>query len=92
MTTTVARHEDWGVAWDTESQSHTYLRDADVAFDEQGILSVGDRYEGSHHAFEQDFQSAPAVLSAVRAGTVRFRRTPSSIVSPKFRRTIAQRY
>ncbi|MEC7649311.1 MAG: hypothetical protein VX340_03580 [Pseudomonadota bacterium] len=57
MTTTVVRHEDWGVAWDTESQSHTYLRDADVAFDEQGILSVGDRYEGSHHAFEQDFQS-----------------------------------
>ena len=56
MTTTVVRHEDRGVAWDTESQSHTYLRDADVAFDEQEILSVGDRYEGSHHAFEQDFQ------------------------------------
>ncbi|MBG04012.1 MAG: N-ethylammeline chlorohydrolase [Rhodospirillaceae bacterium] len=46
MTTTVVRRADWVVAWDEGSQSHTYLRDADVAFDEQGILSVGDRYEG----------------------------------------------
>ena len=57
MKTTAVRHDDWGVAWDTGSQSHTYLRDADVAFDEQGILSIGDRYEGIHLAFEQDFQS-----------------------------------
>ena len=46
MTTTVVRRADWVVAWDEESQSHTYLRDADVAFDAQGILSVGGRYEG----------------------------------------------
>ncbi|MDP7392256.1 MAG: hypothetical protein QGH07_10505 [Alphaproteobacteria bacterium] len=57
MTTTVVRHDDWVVAWNTGSQSHTYLRDTDVSFDEQEILSVGDRYEGCHLAFEQDFQS-----------------------------------
>ena len=57
MTTTVVRHDDWVVAWNTGRQSHTYLRDTDVSFDEQEILSVGDRYEGCHLAFEQDFQS-----------------------------------
>ena len=57
MTTTVVRHDDWVVAWNTGSQSHTYLRDTDVSIDEQGILSVGDCYEDSHLAFEQDFQS-----------------------------------
>ncbi|MED5572772.1 MAG: hypothetical protein VX955_01365 [Pseudomonadota bacterium] len=55
MTTTVVRHDDWVVAWNTGSQSHTYLRDTDVSFDEQEILSIGDRYEGCHLAFEQDF-------------------------------------
>ena len=58
MTMNVVRHDDWVVAWDTGSQSHTYLRDTDVPFDKQEILSVGDRYEGRHLAFEQDFQSA----------------------------------
>jgi len=50
MTTTVIRRADWVVAWDEASQSHTYFRDADVAFDESGILAVGSHYNGEADA------------------------------------------
>ncbi len=46
MTTTVIRGADVAVAWDETSKSHTYLQDADVAFDGGRITFVGRRYAG----------------------------------------------
>jgi 5-methylthioadenosine/S-adenosylhomocysteine deaminase len=46
MTFTVIRNADWVVAWDAERSSHFYLRNADFAFDENGITFVGSGYGG----------------------------------------------
>ena len=46
MTATVIRNADWVVAWDKVNQSHTYLRNTDVAFDSSGIIAVGGFYDG----------------------------------------------
>lgn len=46
MATTVIRDAAWIVAWDAAAGRHVYRRDADVAFDESGILAVGGRFEG----------------------------------------------
>lgn len=43
---TCIRKADWVVAWDAERGAHVYLRDADVAFSEDGILYVGAAYDG----------------------------------------------
>ena len=43
---TCIRKADWIVAWDAEAGAHVYLRDADLAFSEAGILHVGAGYEG----------------------------------------------
>ncbi|MEQ8500561.1 MAG: amidohydrolase family protein, partial [Sneathiellaceae bacterium] len=42
----VIRHADWLVAWDTGSQRHAYLRDADLAFQGDTIRFVGQGYDG----------------------------------------------
>lgn len=44
--TTVIRKADWAVAWDDERSTHVYLRDADVAFRGNQVISVGGRYDG----------------------------------------------
>lgn len=45
--TTVIRGADVAVAWDEATKSHTYLQDADVAYDGGRITFVGRRYEGA---------------------------------------------
>ncbi|QYX57186.1 amidohydrolase family protein [Roseovarius sp. SCSIO 43702] len=44
--TTVIRNASWIVAWDEDAGRHTYLQDADVAFEGDCILQVGGRFEG----------------------------------------------
>ena len=46
MPVTVIRNAAWIVAYDADEDSHRYLQDADVAFDESGILQVGGQYDG----------------------------------------------
>lgn len=38
------KNADWVVAWDAEQQSHRYLRNADVVFDGDTIVFVGNNY------------------------------------------------
>ncbi|MEI4195944.1 amidohydrolase family protein [Roseovarius sp. E0-M6] len=44
--TTVIRNASWVIAWDADSGRHTYLNDADVAFEGDRIISIGGTYEG----------------------------------------------
>lgn len=44
---TCIRKADWVVAWDADKSTHVYLRNADVAFSEAGVLHIGAAYEGS---------------------------------------------
>lgn len=44
---TVIRGADVAVAWDEATKSHTYLQDADVAYEGGRITYVGRRYEGA---------------------------------------------
>jgi len=46
VATTVIRKADWVVAWNKASESHVYLRDADVAFEGASIAFVGADYAG----------------------------------------------
>ncbi|HYF06662.1 MAG TPA: amidohydrolase family protein [Acetobacteraceae bacterium] len=46
MPVTVIRAADVAVAWDEASKSHTYMTDADVAFDGGRITFVGRGYDG----------------------------------------------
>ena len=43
---TVIRKASWVVAWDEQLSSHCYLKDADVAFDDNRIVHVAENYEG----------------------------------------------
>lgn len=43
---TVIRNASWVIAWDEEAGRHRYLKDADVAFDGDRILSVGGTHAG----------------------------------------------
>ena len=47
MTTTLIRRAAWVVAWDRAAGAHKYLRDADVAFADDRIVSVGPAYDGA---------------------------------------------
>lgn len=66
MTTHVLRNIGWLVAWDEEEQQHIYLRGADLAFDNSGILYVGKQFEGSAEAIEEtdasNFLVAPGLV------------------------------
>jgi cytosine/adenosine deaminase-related metal-dependent hydrolase len=44
--TTVIRNASWVVACDPARQSHTYINDADVAFDGTRLITVGGRHAG----------------------------------------------
>jgi cytosine/adenosine deaminase-related metal-dependent hydrolase len=46
MAVTVIRNASWIVAYDATSQGHVYLRDGDVAYDDNRIIHVGGRYGG----------------------------------------------
>ncbi|THH35399.1 N-ethylammeline chlorohydrolase [Aliishimia ponticola] len=46
MPVTVIRNAAWIVAYDTETGTHTYLKDGDVAFDGDKIVHVGGTYTG----------------------------------------------
>ena len=46
MTTTVIRNAAYIIAWDEAAQGHSLLRNADLAFDETGILQVGGTWDG----------------------------------------------
>ncbi len=46
MATTVIRNADLVVAWDASTKSHTYLSDADVAFEGGALTFVGRGYTG----------------------------------------------
>ncbi|SFK67129.1 amidohydrolase family protein [Falsiroseomonas stagni] len=46
MATTVIRNADLVVAWDASTKSHTYLSDADVAFEGGALTFVGRGYAG----------------------------------------------
>lgn len=53
MTTRVLRNADWLVAWDNDAQGHVYLRNADLAFDENGIVFVGQSFEAAEGEVEE---------------------------------------
>lgn len=44
--TTVIRNAAWVVTWDDAAARHVYRRNVDVAFSPDGILFIGDRYDG----------------------------------------------
>ena len=44
---TCVRKADWVVTWNGEEGTHAYLRNADIAFDEGGILYIGPAYDGN---------------------------------------------
>ena len=44
--TTVIRKADWIIAWDEETEAHTYLTDADLAFSGSRITFIGRNYRG----------------------------------------------
>ncbi|MEK1888484.1 MAG: amidohydrolase family protein [Phyllobacterium sp.] len=44
---TVIRNAAWIVAWDSQTSSHVYRRDGDVAFSNAGIVQVGGHYAGA---------------------------------------------
>lgn len=46
MTTTCIRRASWVIGWDSDRYRHVYLRNADVAFDDTGILHVGGPFGG----------------------------------------------
>lgn len=46
MSTTRIRNAAWIIAWDSTESRHVYLRDADIVFSEDRILSVGGGYTG----------------------------------------------
>lgn len=43
---TVVRNAAWIVAWSEAQASHSYIKDADFAFEDGTILQVGGRYDG----------------------------------------------
>ena len=45
-TATVIRNAEWVVGWDSQSNSHVYLRDTDLAFVGKMITYVGKSYQG----------------------------------------------
>ena len=47
MATTCIRNADWVIAWDGVKQRHGYLRNADIAFEGNKLLFVGNGYPGS---------------------------------------------
>lgn len=47
MPVTVIRNAAWIVAYDAETGQHSYLKDADVAFDGDRIVQVGGTYQGA---------------------------------------------
>ncbi len=47
MPVTVIRNAAWIVAFDAEAGTHMYLKDADVAFEDDRILQVGGTYSGT---------------------------------------------
>ena len=46
MPTTLIRNAAWIVAWDARAGTHTYLRDADVAWTDDALTQVGGTYDG----------------------------------------------
>lgn len=46
MSITVIRNASWIVAYDAAAGGHTYLRDGDVAFDDDRLIRVGGRFDG----------------------------------------------
>lgn len=46
MAVTVVRKANWVVAWNARHERHQYIRNADVAFDQNGIKFVGPDYVG----------------------------------------------
>ena len=46
-TTTKIDKASWVIAWDGETESHVYLRDADVVFTGAAIDFVGANFEGA---------------------------------------------
>ncbi|HEY1934321.1 MAG TPA: amidohydrolase family protein [Acetobacteraceae bacterium] len=47
MTTTLIRNADTVIAWDTSSQTHVYMSDADIAFDGGILTFVGRNHPGT---------------------------------------------
>ena len=47
MTTTCIRQASWLIAWESGTDRHVYLRDADLVFTDDRIAHVGPRYEGA---------------------------------------------
>ena len=47
MSTTCIRNAAWIVSWDLSEQQHVYLRDGDVAFDDDRVIHVGGHYTGA---------------------------------------------
>lgn len=43
---TVIRGADWAVVWDPDKGRHRYERNVDIAFDADGIVHVGGRFDG----------------------------------------------
>ena len=43
---TLIKNADWIVAYDRERDGHTYLRHADVAFENETVVHVGKKYTG----------------------------------------------
>ena len=46
MGVTCIRNASWIIGWDSHGHSHEYLRDGDVAFEDDGIIQVGGTYAG----------------------------------------------
>ena len=65
---TCIRNADWVVAWDAEKRSHVYLRGADIAFSEDGILYLGAAYDGPC-AEEIDGRNLMAMPGLINAHT-----------------------
>ncbi len=47
MSVTCIRNASWIVAWDAGEQAHVYLRDGDVAFEDDRVTHVGGAYQGA---------------------------------------------